>query len=58
MFQNLDKVVKEKKKLQKDNESLRFKLLDAHHKIEKLNAAANASEDESPSTTESLYMSR
>lgn len=57
MFHNLDKEIKEKKKLKMECESLRFKLLDAHHKIEQINAA-NASEDDSPSMTESLYMNR
>ncbi|VDO03258.1 unnamed protein product [Rodentolepis nana] len=57
VFHNLDKEIKEKKKLKMECESLRFKLLDAHHRIEQINAA-NASEDESASMTESLYMNR
>ncbi|VDL19185.1 unnamed protein product [Hymenolepis diminuta] len=57
VFHNLEKEAKEKKKLKMECESLRFKLLDAYHKIEQVNAA-NASEDDSPSMTESLYMNR
>ncbi|KAM3179474.1 hypothetical protein ACTXT7_000489 [Hymenolepis weldensis] len=57
VFHNLDKEIKEKKRLKMECESLRFKLLDAHHKIEQINAA-NASEDDSPSMTESLYLNR
>nr|CDS34121.1 microtubule associated tumor suppressor 1 [Hymenolepis microstoma] len=57
VFHNLDKEIKEKKKLKMECESLRFKLLDAHHRIEQINAA-NASEDENTSMTESLYMNR
>ncbi|EUB64981.1 hypothetical protein EGR_00250 [Echinococcus granulosus] len=57
MFHNLEKAVRDKKKLKTECESLRFKLLDAHHKIDQLNAA-NASEDDSFDMTDSLYMSR
>ncbi|VDD80747.1 unnamed protein product [Mesocestoides corti] len=61
LFHNLEKEIKEKKKLKIDCEALRFKLLDAHHKIELLNAA-NASDDEGRddgySLNDTTYMSR
>ncbi|VDM18715.1 unnamed protein product [Hydatigera taeniaeformis] len=57
MFHNLEKEIKNKKKLKAECESLRFKLLDAHHKIDQLNAA-NASEDDNFDMTDPLCMSR
>ncbi|VDD84110.1 unnamed protein product [Mesocestoides corti] len=45
LLHNLKKEIEEKKKLKIDCEALRFKLLDACHKIE-LQNAANASDDE------------
>ncbi|KAL5961958.1 Microtubule-associated tumor suppressor candidate 2 [Taenia solium] len=57
MFHNLEKEIRDKKKLKTECESLRFKLLDAHHKIDQLNTS-NASEDDSFDTTDPLCMSR
>ncbi|KAL5111287.1 hypothetical protein TcWFU_000979 [Taenia crassiceps] len=57
MFHNLEKEIRDKKKLKTECESLRFKLLDAHHKIDQLNTS-NASEDDSFDLTDPLCMSR
>ncbi|VDK20528.1 unnamed protein product [Taenia asiatica] len=57
MFHNLEKEMRDKKKLKTECESLRFKLLDAHHKIDQLNTS-NASEDDSFDITDPLCMSR
>ena len=58
MQQSLSEEIKEKKKLKMDCVSLRFKLLDAHHKIEQLNAVNASEEDVSIDTSDSAYMSR